>query len=52
VNLALQVDGAEHDSGDLLAYRRIISGVHWLSRLLDAGDLDEPDDRTAQIMSR
>lgn len=47
--LSVQVDGAKHDSSDLLADRRIVPLVYWLSRFLDAGDLDEPDDRTAQI---
>ena len=46
---ALNVDGAEHDSSDLLADRGIIPWVHWLPGLPDAGDLDEPGDRAAQI---
>ncbi len=45
----MQVDGTEHDSSDLLANWGIIPWVDWLPGLLDAGDLDEPDDRIAQI---
>ena len=49
MDLTLQVDGAKHDSSDLLADRGIVPWVHWLPGLLDAGDLDEPGDRAAQI---
>jgi hypothetical protein len=49
VYLALKVDGAEHDSSDLLADRGIVPWVRWLPVLPDVGDLDEPGGRAAQI---
>ena len=49
MNLALKVDGTQYDSSDLLANRGIIPRVCWLPGLLDADNLDEPGDQTAQI---
>ena len=47
--LTLQVDSAQHDGGDLLAHRRIVPRAHELPGILDAGNLDEPEGRIAEI---
>ncbi len=49
MDLTLQVDGTEHDSSDRLANWGIIPWVDWLPGLLDTDDLDEADDRIAQV---
>ena len=49
MDLTLQVDGTEHDSSDRVADRWVVPWVHWLPGFLDARNLDEPDERIAQV---
>ena len=49
MDLTLQVGSAKHDSSDLLSDQRIVPRVNWLPVFLDAGNLNEPGGRTAQI---
>jgi hypothetical protein len=49
MNLMLKVNRAQHGSSDRLSDRWVVLRAHRLAEFLDTDDLDEPDDRIAQI---
>ncbi len=49
MDLALAINCAQDDTGDLLTHWWIVAYIHRQPRFFDTRDLNEPDGRIAQI---